>query len=870
MAASRLARQAMQAEQAKEKQEHQKFKMALQPDRRQMEYEQTLMHGQYSRDLGQFAKAKAARLREERTQRQLEDEFRRYAGESRCHRCKASLIWFRNWLFSKIGEDWIFLALLGVIMALLSFALDYTIQKFQTAQVHMFYMLEGKAILQYLAWAGFPVVLIIFSAGFVHLVSPHAIGSGIPEMKTILRGVVLEEYLSFRTFISKVIGLATSVGSGMPLGKEGPFVHIASIVSTMLSKLIVSFKGIFENESRNCEMLAAACAVGVSCNFAAPIGGVLFSIEVTSVYFAVRNYWRGFFGAVCGAFVFRLLAVWNKDEETITALFKTNFRLDFPFDVQELVAFAFIGVVCGFGGALFVYLHRKIVDFFRGQKTVSGFLQKNRLIYPTIVAFIISSITFPLGLGQFMAGELTQKQQINELFSNTTLGNDPEDIEEENIYKPWHRPNVFVTLVVFIIMEFWMSAIAVTLPVPSGVFIPVFTIGAAFGRLVGEAMAVWFPEGIPNGDVLNKVVPGGYAVVGAAALSGSVTHTISTSVIVFELTGQITHILPVMIAVLIANAIAQLLQPSIYDSIIRIKKLPYLPDISHAGSKTYDIFVEDIMVRNLKFISWLSTYKELQDLLNNSSLTSFPLVDAPESMILLGSVQRMELSFMLEKKIGRARRVLVATERRRRENGMDTGHEAAGEETVAVVEFHKKPSSNERAVSISLSPVNEDKPDVSKGFEDNFSGPSNNSPTTTLDFKRASFFGKQLKSSRKMGWQSIGTFEDMTEEEKDEWEEQEVKDQLDFTDCQIDPAPFQLVERTSLHKVHSLFSLLGLNHAYVTTLGRLVGVVALKEIRRAIENNQYRHHESIPSTARNVSPAGSVQTTVTSAASSIR
>ena len=35
-------------------------------------------------------------------------------------------------------------------------------------------------------------------------------------------------------------------------------------------------------------MLAAACAVGVACCFGAPIGGVLFSIEVTSVYFAVR------------------------------------------------------------------------------------------------------------------------------------------------------------------------------------------------------------------------------------------------------------------------------------------------------------------------------------------------------------------------------------------------------------------------------------------------------------------------------------------------------------------------------------------------------------------------------------------------------
>lgn len=41
--------------------------------------------------------------------------------------------------------------------------------------------------------------------------------------------------------------------------------------------------------------------------------GVLFSIEVTSTYFAVRNYWRGFFAATFSAFIFRVLAVWNKD-----------------------------------------------------------------------------------------------------------------------------------------------------------------------------------------------------------------------------------------------------------------------------------------------------------------------------------------------------------------------------------------------------------------------------------------------------------------------------------------------------------------------------------------------------------------------------
>ena len=54
---------------------------------------------------------------------------------------------------------------------------------------------------------------------------------------------------------------------------QGPFVHIASIVATLLTSLISSFKGIYRNESRKTEMLAAACAVGVACSFAAPVGG---------------------------------------------------------------------------------------------------------------------------------------------------------------------------------------------------------------------------------------------------------------------------------------------------------------------------------------------------------------------------------------------------------------------------------------------------------------------------------------------------------------------------------------------------------------------------------------------------------------------
>ena len=70
----------------------------------------------------------------------------------------------------------------------------------------------------------------------------------------------------------------------------------------------------------------------------------------------------------------------------------------------------------------------------------------------------------------------------------------------------------------------------------------------------------------------------------------------------------------------------------------------------------------------------------------------------------------------------------------------------------------------------------------------------------------------------------------MSQEEQLAWKEEQLNSIVDFSSCRIDPAPFQLVEKSTLLKVYSIFSMLGLNHAYVTSIGRLVGVVALKDV----------------------------------------
>ena len=95
---------------------------------------------------------------------------------------------------------------------------------------------------------------------------------------------------------------------------------------------------------------------------------------------------------------------------------------------------------------------------------------------------------------------------------------------------------------------------------------------------------------------------------------------------------------------LIANALAALLQPSCYDSIIMIKKLPYLPDILPSSSNAHKVYVEDFMLRDVKYIWRGMNYRELREVLKDGKkLRSFPLVDNPHNMILLGSIQRTEL-----------------------------------------------------------------------------------------------------------------------------------------------------------------------------------------------------------------------------------
>ncbi|NXN24277.1 CLCN1 protein, partial [Nycticryphes semicollaris] len=823
------------------------------------------LYGQYTDQITDFTEKEAAKvLYKKQTQKNNERPPKRESQveikEEHYSKCQDCARRIQKYVTKKLGEDWIFLVLLGLVMALVSWGMDYASAKSLQAYKWMYRELHPNVPLQYLAWVTFPLVLILFAAIFCHLVSPQAVGSGIPELKTIMRGVVLKEYLTLKAFVAKVVALTAGLGSGMPVGKEGPFVHIASICAAVLSKFMSIFCGVYEQPYYYTDVLTVGCAVGVGCCFGTPLGGkwlfwVLFSIEVTSTYFAVRNYWRGFFAATFSAFIFRVLAVWNKDAVTITALFRTNFRMDFPFDLQELPAFAVIGVCSGFLGAFFVYLNRQVVLCIRRHTALSQFLTKYRLIYPGVITFLIATMTFPPGFGQFMAGELMPREAISSLFDNYTWAKFTGDPQILGKSAAWIHPkvSVFIIILLFFVMKFWMSVIATTMPIPCGGFMPVFVLGAAFGRLIGEIMASLFPNGILFDGIVYQILPGGYAVIGAAALTGAVSHTVSTAVICFELTGQISHILPMMVAVILANMVAQSLQPSLYDSIIQVKKLPYLPDLGWNPISKYNIFVEDIMVQDVKFVSSDCKYRDLQTLLQSTTVKTLPLVDSPETMILLGSVERSELQTLLQSHISPERRRLLNREMQQKlSEAPYDGHSKGPWATLPKLK-------HESFAYVDEDEDTDEKAELPQPPSPTPSYPEEpNGPTSPLKQIPETLEPQQLPGNfrslrqliqqllchynRPLETESAGqepeeVVDTMRPEEIDAWEQEELDKNVCFDSCRIDPSPFQLVERTSLHKTHTLFSLLGLSHAYITSGGKLKGVLALEELQKAIEGS---------------------------------
>jgi chloride channel 3/4/5 len=443
----------------------------------------------------------------------------------------------------------------------------------------------------------------------------------------------------------------------MWLGKEGPLVHVACCCSNLFIKFFPSING---NEARKREVLSAAAASGISVAFGSPIGGVLFSLEVSqpippfslqlstnisqqlSYYFPDKTMWQSFVCAMTAAVTLQALDPFRSGKLVLYQVTYSSSWHGF-----ELVPFVLLGILGGLYGGLFIKANMKVAEWKKSATWLPG-----PITQVVIVALLTALINYPNHYMRAQSSEL-----VSYLFAECSTVTE----DEFGLCKTGSATAATIVLLLFAsILGFFLAAITFGLQIPAGIILPSMAIGALSGRAVGIIMEIWvrnYPSFLPFAACepdIPCITPGTYAIIGAAATLAGVTRmTVSIVVIMFELTGALTYVLPIMIAVMLSKWVGDAFsRRGIYESWIHFNSYPFLdnaegpeliPTIPDVPASQIMTRIEDLVVLTAQG----HTIASLAAVLEAHPHRGFPVVSDPRDAILLGYISRAELAYNL-------------------------------------------------------------------------------------------------------------------------------------------------------------------------------------------------------------------------------
>lgn len=308
-----------------------------------------------------------------------------------------------------------------------------------------------------------------------------------------------------REGIASAFASLITLSTGGSSGREGPVVHMAAVISSWVSEKMHA-DGITGRD-----LLGCAVAAAVSASFNAPIAGALFALEVVLRHFAVHAFAPIVIASVAGTIINR----WEFGNMTEFQLPEAS-QLAF---YVELPAFIVLGLICGVVAAAMM---RAI---FVGEDLASHVQEKfsiPRWLRPAITGVILGAIAvfFPhiIGVGyETTSAALTGKLML------------------------WEA-------VVFAVLKVFAVSITMAGRMGGGVFSPSLMVGALTGLAFGLIATSIFPD-VSGSHML-------YALAGMGAVAAAVLGApISTTLIVFELTGDWQTAIAVMVAVSMSTAL---------------------------------------------------------------------------------------------------------------------------------------------------------------------------------------------------------------------------------------------------------------------------------------------------------------------------
>lgn len=520
---------------------------------------------------------------------------------------------FHSWMRRERISTLFFIPLLGALIGTMGLICDLILLRISEGRLKLttatsFYFINVILYISYSVFLGF------IAAACVSFISPYAVGSGIPEIKSILSGIDLSRVLGMRTLLAKIVGILCATGAGLVVGRTGPFMHASTIIAHQMMQLR-TFSNIRKNQITRYQMMIAALAAGVTANFGAPIGGLLFSIEITGTNCLFGSLWKGLLCATTCAIIFEA-------SRTLTGGVAFAAVYEFDFSVKhigmvELLSFVGMGIVCGLFGAFFVYAYEKMVRF----RLRYQVLRQSRIGLVTVVTFF-SAIAIYLS-GPF--GRLSLSKEMVALLNNKDI--------VPNLFA-----NQYYDLVLFIAVKFVLTIFNVMLPIPGGAITPFLVLGAALGRLYGLLITDRFNTAI---------IAAGYGVIGSAGLCSGTIRALSPSIFVLELTGQLSLLIPVLICSITATAVGNLFNNPLFDVALKIQNLPFLSNFR--SDKVYRMLAKDVMRSNIQCLSMSTPLSVVKEYLSKpvDDVMFVPLVQSELTMVLEGIAERSSLDYVV-------------------------------------------------------------------------------------------------------------------------------------------------------------------------------------------------------------------------------
>ncbi|KAE9578095.1 putative chloride channel protein UM03490-D [Colletotrichum fructicola] len=489
----------------------------------------------------------------------------------------------------------------------------------------------GFGPVNYLLYIIFGTVFAFTSATLVKSFAPYAAGSGISEIKCIIAGFVMKGFLGFWTLLIKSVCLPLAIASGLSVGKEGPSVHYAVCTGNVISRLFDKYR---RNAAKTREILSACAAAGVAVAFGSPIGGVLFSLEEMSSYFPLKTLWRSYF---CALVATAVLAAMNPFRTGQLVMFQVHYDRSWHF--FEVVFYIILGIFGGLYGAFVIKWN------LRAQAFRKKYLTKYAIAEATILAAATAIICYP---NVFLRIDMTESMEI--LFLECEGGED-----YHGLCEPDKKLSNILSLALATILRVLLVIVSYGCKVPAGIFVPSMAVGASFGRTVGiivqaiheaNPTSAFFAACKPDEPC---ITPGTYAFLGAAAALSGIMHIyVSVVVIMFELTGALTYILPTMIVVGVTKIVSELFgKGGIADRMIWFSGFPFL---DNKEEHNFGVPVSEVMRTEVTSLPVNGmSFAQLERLLKDDKYQGFPIVEDETSKILVGYIGRTELRYAIDR-----------------------------------------------------------------------------------------------------------------------------------------------------------------------------------------------------------------------------